>query len=54
VSEFIDTRWVPVAQAQRARLDAGLTVEHRLALLPNVSRRSDRLKGPLQGMLVDG
>jgi len=46
--------WHPVA-AEQSRLErSGAPRTHRLALLPNVSRRTERLQGPLRGLLVDG
>jgi phosphatidylserine/phosphatidylglycerophosphate/cardiolipin synthase-like enzyme len=50
----IDERWKPVAEEQLARRRAGQPLTHRLVELPGVSRRSARLLGPLQGLLVDG
>ena len=50
----IDDHWRPIAEEQRARREAGLPLTHRLAELPHLSRRSERLLGPLQGLLVDG
>ena len=52
--ELVDRRWKPVAEEQLARRKAGEPLTHRLVLLPHVSRRSARLLGPLQGLLVDG
>jgi phosphatidylserine/phosphatidylglycerophosphate/cardiolipin synthase-like enzyme len=50
----IDELWRPTATEQ-SRLDvAGLERTHRLTLLPAVSRRRDRLEGPIRGFLVDG
>jgi phosphatidylserine/phosphatidylglycerophosphate/cardiolipin synthase-like enzyme len=50
----IDEVWRPTAQAQ-ARLDATHQPRtHRLSLLAAVSRRTDRLQGPMSGLLVDG
>ncbi|MGZ6705737.1 MAG: phospholipase D-like domain-containing protein [Solirubrobacteraceae bacterium] len=49
----IDRRWRPVAVRQRRRREAGEPLEHRLAELPGVSRRSMRVAGPVQGLLVD-
>jgi hypothetical protein len=46
--------WRRTATEQLRRLEAGLPLTHRLVLLPHVSRRSERLLGPLQGLLVDG
>ncbi len=50
----IDRRWRPIAERQRALREAGEPLEHRLAELPGVSRRSMRVVGPVQGLLVDG
>ena len=50
----VDDLWRPIATESRRRSDAGQTPEHRLIALPGVSRRSMRLLGPLQGLLVDG
>ena len=50
----IDTVWRPTAQEQTQREREGLPRTHRLALLESVSRRADRLQGPVRGLLVDG
>ncbi len=50
----IDEIWKPTAQEQSRLDDAGLPRTHRLTLLPSVSRRTDRLEGPMRGLLVDG
>jgi hypothetical protein len=50
----VDDLWKPIAEEQYDRRQAGLPPTHRLCLLPGVSRRSRRLLGPLQGLLVDG
>ena len=50
----VDELWKPIAEEQHERRQAGLPPTHRLCLLPGVSRRSRRLLGPLQGLLVDG
>jgi phosphatidylserine/phosphatidylglycerophosphate/cardiolipin synthase-like enzyme len=50
----IDDVWRPIAEEQ-ARLDrAGEPRTHRLSQLASVSRRTDRLEGPMRGLLVDG
>jgi phosphatidylserine/phosphatidylglycerophosphate/cardiolipin synthase-like enzyme len=54
VAEIVDGRWWPRAEEQRARIGRGEAPEHRLALLPGVSRRSRALLGPIGGLLVDG
>ena len=50
----IDEVWRPRAREQRERLTAGAPLTGRLVELPHVSRRSKRLFGPLQSLLVDG
>jgi hypothetical protein len=50
----IDAQWRPTAVEQRERLGAGEPLTRRVVQLPGVSRRSARLLGPLQGLLVDG
>jgi phosphatidylserine/phosphatidylglycerophosphate/cardiolipin synthase-like enzyme len=52
--EVIDELWRPIAEEQRERLEEGRPLTHRLIRLPHVSRRTARLLGPLQGLLVDG
>ena len=53
-TRVIDDVWKPIAFEQLARWRAGLEPTHRLIQLPNLSRRTRRLLGPLQGLLVDG
>ena len=53
-TRVIDDVWKPTALEQLARRRAGLQPTHRLIQLPNVSRRTRRLLGPVQGLLVDG
>ena len=53
-AELVDERWFPIAEDQLKRRGAGQTLTHRLVRLPGVSRRSRRLFGPLQGLVVDG
>ena len=50
----IDEHWKPISKEQLARREAGEPLTHRLVGLPHVSRRSGRLLGPLQGLLLDG
>lgn len=50
----IDRLWRPIAGEQLQRQQSGLPPTHRLLALPGVSRRSQRLLGPLQGLLDDG
>jgi phosphatidylserine/phosphatidylglycerophosphate/cardiolipin synthase-like enzyme len=53
-TDAVDRLWRPTAEEQLRRRRAGMPLTHRLVLLPGVSRRSERLLGPLQGLLVDG
>ncbi len=53
-TELIDTVWKPTADDQLARHRAGAPRTHHLISLPGVSRRSERLLGPIQSLLVDG
>jgi phosphatidylserine/phosphatidylglycerophosphate/cardiolipin synthase-like enzyme len=51
---LIDELWRPLASDQLERRRAGAPLTHGLVRLPHVSRRSKRLLGPLQSLLVDG
>lgn len=53
-TEVIDSLWRPIAEEQLHRAESGQPATHRLRTLPGVSRRSERLQGPLRGLLVDG
>jgi hypothetical protein len=53
-TEVIDARWRPIAEEQLDRQRHGRPLTHRLVRLEHISRRSARLLGPLQGLLVDG
>jgi phosphatidylserine/phosphatidylglycerophosphate/cardiolipin synthase-like enzyme len=53
-AQVIADYWKPISEEQLARRRAGGPLTHRLVMLPHVSRRSKRLLGPLQGLLVDG
>jgi phosphatidylserine/phosphatidylglycerophosphate/cardiolipin synthase-like enzyme len=50
----IDEVWRPLATEQLERRTAGAPLTHRLVRLAHVSKRSKRLLGPLQSLLVDG
>jgi phosphatidylserine/phosphatidylglycerophosphate/cardiolipin synthase-like enzyme len=50
----IDDIWRPQAREQRARLAAGAPLTARVVELPHLSRRTRRLFGPIQSLLVDG
>jgi phosphatidylserine/phosphatidylglycerophosphate/cardiolipin synthase-like enzyme len=53
-ADVIDTQWKPISAEQLDRLGSGRPLTHRVVRLPGVSRRSERLLGPLQGLVVDG
>jgi phosphatidylserine/phosphatidylglycerophosphate/cardiolipin synthase-like enzyme len=53
-ARVVDELWKPIAKAQARRRDAGEPPTHRLCLLPQGSRRTRRLLGPINGLLVDG
>jgi phosphatidylserine/phosphatidylglycerophosphate/cardiolipin synthase-like enzyme len=53
-ADVVDSQWRPIAEEQLDRRRRGLPLTHRLMRLDHVSRRSARLLGPLQGLLVDG
>ena len=50
----IDDLWRPIATEQRERRNRGEPLTHGLVELEATSRRSARLLGPLQALLVDG
>ena len=50
----IDEIWRPLASEQLERRQAGAPLTHSLVRLAHVSRRSKRLLGPLQSLLLDG
>jgi phosphatidylserine/phosphatidylglycerophosphate/cardiolipin synthase-like enzyme len=49
----IDTIWKPVANEQQARMAEDVPPDRRISRLAAVSRRTERLIGPLRGLLVD-
>jgi phosphatidylserine/phosphatidylglycerophosphate/cardiolipin synthase-like enzyme len=53
-AKLIDEVWRPLATEQLQRRAAGAPLTHGLVGLAHVSRRSKRLLGPLQSLLVDG
>ena len=53
-AQVIDDYWKPISKEQLARRQAGQPLTHRLVWLPHVSKRSERLLGPIQGLLLDG
>ena len=52
--EVIDTVWRTIAEEQAGLDRDGRPRTHRLTMLAHVSRRTDRLEGPLRGLMVDG
>jgi phosphatidylserine/phosphatidylglycerophosphate/cardiolipin synthase-like enzyme len=53
-SSVVDELWRPIATEQRERRHRGEPLTHGLVELQAVSRRSERLLGPLQALIVDG
>jgi phosphatidylserine/phosphatidylglycerophosphate/cardiolipin synthase-like enzyme len=53
-STVVDELWRPIAAEQRERGNRGEPLTHGLVELKATSRRSERLLGPLQALLVDG
>jgi phosphatidylserine/phosphatidylglycerophosphate/cardiolipin synthase-like enzyme len=53
-TELIDQVWRPRCEDQFERRRAGRPMTHRISRIDGASRRSARLLGPLQGLLVDG
>jgi phosphatidylserine/phosphatidylglycerophosphate/cardiolipin synthase-like enzyme len=53
-TKVVDELWRPVAKEQRRLRERGEPQTHRLSELPHLSRRTRRLLGPVQGLLVDG
>ena len=50
----IDEAWRPIAEEQLRQQRNGVALTHRLMQLPAVSRRAERLVGPMRGLLIDG
>jgi phosphatidylserine/phosphatidylglycerophosphate/cardiolipin synthase-like enzyme len=53
-TELIDELWRPAAREQLRLLQSGRPMTRKLVELPGVSRRVGALRGPLNGLLVDG
>jgi phosphatidylserine/phosphatidylglycerophosphate/cardiolipin synthase-like enzyme len=53
-ADLVDRVWRPVAAEQARRREAEQPLTHRLMGLPEVSRRSRRLLGPIDSFFVDG
>ena len=52
--KLVDEHWRPIASEQLARRKRGEPLTHHLVELEGVSRRSRRLLGPLDALVVDG
>lgn len=52
-ARIVDEHWRPIATEQLERRRAGAPLTHHLVELPGVSRRSRRLLGPLDALVVD-
>jgi phosphatidylserine/phosphatidylglycerophosphate/cardiolipin synthase-like enzyme len=50
----IDELWKPISADQLGRRNSGRPLTHRLVELPRASRRTRRILGPLDSLLVDG
>ena len=53
-AELIDQVWRPRCEEQSRRRRDGRPMTHRISRIDGASRRSARMLGPLQGLLVDG
>jgi phosphatidylserine/phosphatidylglycerophosphate/cardiolipin synthase-like enzyme len=53
-ASVVDQLWRPIAGEQLERRRDGRPATHRLVELPGVSRRAMALRGPLDGLFVDG
>ncbi|HEX8074434.1 MAG TPA: phospholipase D-like domain-containing protein, partial [Thermoleophilaceae bacterium] len=53
-ARVVDDLWRPIASEQRRRFDREQPLTHHLMQLPGVSRRTARLRGPIDALLVDG
>jgi phosphatidylserine/phosphatidylglycerophosphate/cardiolipin synthase-like enzyme len=53
-AQLIDEYWKPISKEQLERRQADQPLTHRLVRLPHVSKRSERLLGPVQGLFFDG
>ena len=51
---IIDELWRPIAEEQYQRRVRGEPTTHRVTRLTGISRHSERLLGPLQGLFFDG
>ena len=51
---LVDEVWRPRAEEELERRRRDGYAEHRLTLLPHVSRRAQAMWGPISGLVVDG
>jgi phosphatidylserine/phosphatidylglycerophosphate/cardiolipin synthase-like enzyme len=52
--QVIDELWKPISKGQLERRANGCALTHRLVRLPHVSRRTRRILGPIDSLVVDG
>jgi len=52
--EAVDELWKPISREQLDRRNNGQSLTHRLVRLPNVSKRTRRILGPIDSLFVDG
>ncbi|MDQ6934328.1 MAG: phospholipase D family protein [Actinomycetota bacterium] len=52
--EVVDRVWGAIAEEQARLSERGLPPTHRIRRITGLSKRVDRLQGPLRGLLVDG
>ena len=52
--EAIDQLWRPISRDQLDQRERGEPLTHRLVRLPNVSKRTRRILGPVDSLFVDG
>jgi phosphatidylserine/phosphatidylglycerophosphate/cardiolipin synthase-like enzyme len=53
-TDLVERLWRPLADEQTARRERGEPPTHRLVRLPHISRRTAGIRGPINGLLVDG
>jgi phosphatidylserine/phosphatidylglycerophosphate/cardiolipin synthase-like enzyme len=52
-TQVVDDLWRPIARTQLERLEQGRPLEHRLVMLPGVSRRARRISGVVKARVYD-
>jgi hypothetical protein len=52
-ADVVDRIWRPLAHEQLDRHRRGLPLTVNVMLLPHVSRRTEAIRGPVNGLLVD-